>query len=314
MAAGGAARGRGGCFADAHQPPGLAPGGALRPAGGASDGEEPEGADGLDDDGKEPGERGADMGGVQAGKLGDGLGLGVGFAPGARFLALRTFREGAAQRARSGKEPAGGGAAAALRRRRGMADKPGGLAEEGAGFLQRVAETRTAPAEKDEIEEIAVLPLATLVLCVIAHKTDAASRAAICTIRRGRFRPWPGATPGRSCGPTRAWAPRISMSRDRTMRSPSPPCCSSRTTALQQGEGGQYVSDGTIRLGGRRPNNTSGGHLCEGYTHGMNMVIENVRQVRRHDADDSCPVGPDGDQGIPTTTVKTVADRLNAAS
>jgi acetyl-CoA acetyltransferase len=61
----------------------------------------------------------------------------------------------------------------------------------------------------------------------------------------------------------------------------------------KKGEGGDYVSDGTIRLGGRRPNNTSGGHLCEGYTHGLNMVIENVRQLR-HDADDSCPVGPDG--------------------
>jgi acetyl-CoA acetyltransferase len=61
----------------------------------------------------------------------------------------------------------------------------------------------------------------------------------------------------------------------------------------RKGEGGGYVSDGTIRLGGRRPNNTSGGHLCEGYTHGMSMVIENVRQLR-HDADDSCPVGADG--------------------
>ena len=61
----------------------------------------------------------------------------------------------------------------------------------------------------------------------------------------------------------------------------------------KKGEGGEYVSDGTIRLGGRRPNNTSGGHLCEGYTHGMNMVIENVRQLRG-EADDSCPVGEDG--------------------
>jgi acetyl-CoA acetyltransferase len=61
----------------------------------------------------------------------------------------------------------------------------------------------------------------------------------------------------------------------------------------KKGEGGQYVSDGTIRLGGKRPNNTSGGHLCEGYTHGMNMVIENVRQLR-HDVDDSCPRGADG--------------------
>ena len=61
----------------------------------------------------------------------------------------------------------------------------------------------------------------------------------------------------------------------------------------KKGEGGAYVSSGVTRLGGRRPNNTSGGHLCEGYTHGMNMVIENVRQLR-HDVDDSCPVGPDG--------------------
>jgi acetyl-CoA acetyltransferase len=61
----------------------------------------------------------------------------------------------------------------------------------------------------------------------------------------------------------------------------------------RKGEGGDYVSNGTIRLGGKRPNNTSGGHLCEGYTHGMNMVIENVRQLR-HDVDDSCPIGPDG--------------------
>ncbi len=61
----------------------------------------------------------------------------------------------------------------------------------------------------------------------------------------------------------------------------------------KKGEGGDYVSDGTIRLGGKRPNNTSGGHLCEGYTHGLNMVVENVRQLR-HDADDSCPIGPDG--------------------
>jgi acetyl-CoA acetyltransferase len=61
----------------------------------------------------------------------------------------------------------------------------------------------------------------------------------------------------------------------------------------KKGEGGHYVSDGTMRLGGRRPNNTSGGHLCEGYTHGVNMVVENVRQLR-HDVDDSCPIGPDG--------------------
>ncbi|MGQ0546100.1 MAG: thiolase C-terminal domain-containing protein [Betaproteobacteria bacterium] len=60
-----------------------------------------------------------------------------------------------------------------------------------------------------------------------------------------------------------------------------------------KGEGGRYVSNGTTRLGGRRPSNTSGGLLCEGYTHGMSLVIENVRQLR-HDADDTCPLGEDG--------------------
>ena len=61
----------------------------------------------------------------------------------------------------------------------------------------------------------------------------------------------------------------------------------------KKGEGGEYVSSGIMRLGGERPNNTSGGHLCEGYTHGMNMIIENVRQLR-HDVDDYCPQDPDG--------------------
>ena len=55
----------------------------------------------------------------------------------------------------------------------------------------------------------------------------------------------------------------------------------------EAGEGKDYVSSGIINLGGRRPNNTSGGHLSEGYTHGMNMVIENVRQLRGA-VDDSC--------------------------
>jgi acetyl-CoA acetyltransferase len=60
------------------------------------------------------------------------------------------------------------------------------------------------------------------------------------------------------------------------------------------GEGGNYVSDGTIFLGGKRPNNTSGGHLCETYTHGMNMVIENVRQLRG-EVDDYCPNWQNGE-------------------
>jgi acetyl-CoA acetyltransferase len=61
----------------------------------------------------------------------------------------------------------------------------------------------------------------------------------------------------------------------------------------KKGEGGGYVSSGIIELGGRRPNNTSGGHLCEGYTHGMSMVIENVRQLRGT-VDDYCPQSAEG--------------------
>jgi len=60
-----------------------------------------------------------------------------------------------------------------------------------------------------------------------------------------------------------------------------------------KGEGKDYVTSGAINLGGKRPNNTSGGHLCEGYTHGMNMVIENVRQLRGT-VDDYCPQGQEG--------------------
>src|SRR3954470_7739333 len=61
----------------------------------------------------------------------------------------------------------------------------------------------------------------------------------------------------------------------------------------KKGEGGAYVSSGIIELGGKRPNNTNGGHLCEGYTHGMSMVIENVRQLRVT-IDDSCPGAAEG--------------------
>jgi acetyl-CoA acetyltransferase len=47
-----------------------------------------------------------------------------------------------------------------------------------------------------------------------------------------------------------------------------------------KGEGRSFVSSGAIELGGRLPINTAGGHLAEGYIHGMNHVVEGVRQVR----------------------------------
>ncbi|WP_322755443.1 thiolase C-terminal domain-containing protein [Frankia sp. Cas3] len=47
-----------------------------------------------------------------------------------------------------------------------------------------------------------------------------------------------------------------------------------------KGEGGPFVAGGGIDLGGRIPINTGGGHLSEGYLHGMNHILEGVRQIR----------------------------------
>jgi acetyl-CoA acetyltransferase len=48
----------------------------------------------------------------------------------------------------------------------------------------------------------------------------------------------------------------------------------------KKGEGGPFVASGEIDLGGTIPINTGGGHLSEGYIHGMNHIVEGVRQVR----------------------------------
>jgi acetyl-CoA acetyltransferase len=47
-----------------------------------------------------------------------------------------------------------------------------------------------------------------------------------------------------------------------------------------KGEGGAFASSGAIELGGTLPINTGGGHLSEGYIHGMNHIVEGVRQIR----------------------------------
>ncbi|QHS23427.1 thiolase [Virgibacillus sp. MSP4-1] len=47
-----------------------------------------------------------------------------------------------------------------------------------------------------------------------------------------------------------------------------------------RGEVGDFVADGNLRLDGKLPTNTAGGMLSEGYTHGMNNVLEIVRQIR----------------------------------
>jgi acetyl-CoA acetyltransferase len=47
-----------------------------------------------------------------------------------------------------------------------------------------------------------------------------------------------------------------------------------------RGEGAAFVRDGNIDPGGRLPVNTNGGQIGEGYIHGMNGIVEGVRQVR----------------------------------
>jgi acetyl-CoA acetyltransferase len=47
-----------------------------------------------------------------------------------------------------------------------------------------------------------------------------------------------------------------------------------------KGEGPAFMADGATALGGRMPVNTHGGHLSEGYVHGLNHMAEAVSQLR----------------------------------
>lgn len=49
----------------------------------------------------------------------------------------------------------------------------------------------------------------------------------------------------------------------------------------KKGESGEFVASGAIRWpDGKLPLNTSGGQLSEAYVHGMNLVVEGVKQIR----------------------------------
>ena len=46
------------------------------------------------------------------------------------------------------------------------------------------------------------------------------------------------------------------------------------------GEAKDFIKDGNIEIGGKTPVNTNGGLLGEGYIHGVNNILEGVRQMR----------------------------------
>ena len=47
-----------------------------------------------------------------------------------------------------------------------------------------------------------------------------------------------------------------------------------------RGEAKDFIAEGNISLGGKLPVNTHGGLLGEAYIHGINNIIEGVRQIR----------------------------------
>ena len=57
----------------------------------------------------------------------------------------------------------------------------------------------------------------------------------------------------------------------------------------KEGEGGEWIGDGRIGMGGELPLNTAGGLLSEAYIHGFNHVIEAVQQLRGEAEDRQIP-------------------------
>lgn len=70
------------------------------------------------------------------------------------------------------------------------------------------------------------------------------------------------------------------------------------------GEARHFIADGAIELGGRLPVNPHGGQLGEAYIHGMNGIVEAVRQVRGGSVNQVAGAGPvlvTAGTGVPTS-------------
>ncbi len=73
-----------------------------------------------------------------------------------------------------------------------------------------------------------------------------------------------------------------------------------------RGDGGPFTEGGALEVGGRLPTNTSGGGMSEAYVHGMNLVVEGVRQLRgtstaQVDGAETCLVT--SGEGVPTSAL-----------
>ena len=79
---------------------------------------------------------------------------------------------------------------------------------------------------------------------------------------------------------------------------------------VKRGEGGPFTDDGNLDLGGALPTNTSGGGMSEAYVHGLNLIVEGVRQVRgtstsQVDGAETCLVT--SGEGVPTSALLLTA-------
>ena len=74
-----------------------------------------------------------------------------------------------------------------------------------------------------------------------------------------------------------------------------------------RGEGAAFTDDGALEWpDGRLPTNTAGGGMSEAYVHGLNLVLEGVRQMRgtstsQVDAAETCLVT--SGEGVPTSAL-----------